>query len=238
MATYRYVVYDLQKSLSASFDDADFTFTQILYWVSVVANRLRVEGNAVTNSDLYTSTFYPVAVQKDDKERKYIDLPAQIMDLQNNAGVIYITYNVDTNSCHGPAFAQTWFQGVNIGAVQRLYMDEYEKPSAKNPYFYRVGDKVNDVSVNRMYLLGIECINVADVEIAIKASIDPKNICSLDDDIPLPDEMVSVLINEVLKLGKFIMMMPEEMVNDGEDTAEIKNQYSARGATLTDTTAQ
>ena len=28
--TYRYVVYDLQKSFSAAFDDADFTFNQIL----------------------------------------------------------------------------------------------------------------------------------------------------------------------------------------------------------------
>jgi hypothetical protein len=37
--TYRYVVYDLQKSFNASFDDADFTFNQILYWVMVTANR-------------------------------------------------------------------------------------------------------------------------------------------------------------------------------------------------------
>ena len=55
--TYRYVVYDLQKNFNASFDDANFTFNQILYWVQVVSNRLRVQHNAITNSDLYTSTF-------------------------------------------------------------------------------------------------------------------------------------------------------------------------------------
>ena len=55
--TYRYVVYDLQKNFNATFDDADFTFNQILYWVMVVANRLRVQQTMATNSDLFTSTF-------------------------------------------------------------------------------------------------------------------------------------------------------------------------------------
>ncbi len=47
--TYRYVVYDLQKNFNATFDDADFTFNQILYWVMVVANRLRVQQTMSTN---------------------------------------------------------------------------------------------------------------------------------------------------------------------------------------------
>lgn len=234
MATYRYVVYDLEKSLNASFDDADFTFTQILYWVAVVSNRIRVEQNALTNSDLFTSTFHSIPVQTDEKGRKYIDLPAQIMDLKNNAGVVYITYNEETCSCEGPMFAQRFFQGINLGSVQHLYLDEYTKPSVQNPYFYRIGHRVNDVSVNRVYLLGVECINVTDVEIAIKASIDPKKICSLDEVVPIPDERIQELINEVLKLGKFIMLLPSESINDGEDTSKVANQYSARGATLSD----
>ncbi len=85
--TYRYVVYDLQKNFNATFDDADFTFNQILYWVMVVANRLRVQQTMATNSDLFTSTFDDVPVLTDSKGRKYIDLPVQIMDLPNNAGV-------------------------------------------------------------------------------------------------------------------------------------------------------
>lgn len=221
--TYRYVVYDIEKSLKKSFDDADITFNQILYWVMVVANKLRLQQTTITNTDLFTSTYCPVDVLTDDKGRKYIDLPAQIMDLPDNAGVVYISYNVDTCSCKGPAFAQTFFEGVNLGEVQHLYLDKYTTPSAKTPYFYRVGDRVNGVDVNRIYLLGLECVNVSDVEIAIKTTLDPKTICDLDDNLPLPDELIQMLITEVLQLGRFVMMMPEEMINTGEDDTEMQN---------------
>lgn len=241
--TYRYVVYDLQKSFNASFDDADFTFNQILYWVQVVANKLRVQHNRFTNSDLFTSTFSSVPVMFDSKGRPYIDLPTQIMDLPNNSGIVYITYNIDTCKCSGPVFSQIWFQPTEIGRVQHLYLDEYTTPSAKNPYFYRVGDKVDGVSVNRIYLLGLECANVEDVEIAIKSSLDPSAVCNIDDNISLPDELLSDLVNQVLQLGRYIMMMPKETLNDGQDDSEIdyKAQYYAnRAAQLpdaTDTTA-
>jgi hypothetical protein len=228
--TYRYVVYDLQKSFNAAFDDANFTRNQILYWVQVIANRLRVQHNAITNSDLFTSTFSSVAVQTDDKGRKYIDLPVQIMDLPNNSGIVYITYNVETCKCSGPTFAQVWFQGTGLGAVQHLYLDEYTKPSVKNPYFYRVGDKVDGVSVNRIYLLGLECIEVEDVEIALKASLDPKKVCNLDDNIPLPDELVQELMMQVLQLGRFVMLMPSENVNDGQDGGEMDSRLYANRA--------
>jgi hypothetical protein len=226
--TYRFVAYDLQKSLKKTFDDADITLIQIIYWVQVVANRIRLQQYAVTKSDLFTSTFYPVTVQKDDKSRKYIDLPTQIMDLPNNEGIAYITYNIDTLSCHGDSFAQTFFQPVNTMEVQHLYLDEYTTPSAKNPYFRRVADKVNNVSVNRIYLLGIECVEVKDVEIAVRSSLDPRNICSLDDELPIPDERVGELIQEVLKLGRYVMLIPDERANDGADSTEVKQpkQYA------------
>jgi hypothetical protein len=237
--TYRYVIYDLDKSFNAAFDDADFTLNQIMYWVMVVANRLRLQQTITTNTDLFTSTFNNVAVQTDVKGRKYIDLPAQIMDLPNNAGVVYITYNEETCGCEGPAFAQVWFQGVNLGSVQHLYLDEYTKPSAQNPYFYRIGDHVDGVKVNRIYLLGLECVPVVDVEIAIKATLDPKQVCSLDDEIPLPDELIQELMMQVLQLGRFVMLMPKENINDGEDDAELNTQmYANRAVNLPDTTQQ
>lgn len=235
--TYRYVVYDLQKNFNASFDDANFTFNQILYWVQVVSNRLRVQHNNITNSDLYTSTFSSVAVMTDSKGRKYIDLPIQIMDLSDNSGIVYITYNVDTCKCSGPTFAQVWFQSTSVGSVQHLYLDEYTKPSTKNPYFYRIGDRVDGAKVNRIYLLGLECINVEDVEIAVKASLDPSLICNIDDEIPLPDELIQELTMQVLELGRFIMLMPSENINDGEDSGELDTRmYSNRAVNLPDAT--
>jgi hypothetical protein len=237
--TYRYVIYDLDKSFNASFDDADFTLNQLMYWVMVVANRMRLQQTIATNSDLFTSTFNDVPVLTDSKGRKYIDLPAYIMDLPNNSGVVYITYNEETCKCEGPAFSQVWFQGVNLGSVQHLYLDEYTKPSAHNPYFYRIGDRIDGVKVNRIYLLGLECVPVTDVEIAIKATLDPRQICSLDDEIPLPDEMIQDLMMQVLQLGRFVMLMPKENINDGEDGGELNTQmYANRAVNLPDTTQQ
>jgi len=233
--TYRYVAYDIQKNLYASFDDADFTINQVLFWVSVFANKLRVQHQLTTNSDLFTSTFSSVAVKEDTKRRKYIDLPVQVMDLPNNGGIIYITYNEETCDCAGPAFAQVWFQGTSVGAVQQLYMDEYTKPSAKNPYFYRVGHRADSTDVNRLYLLGVECAPVKTVELAVKSSIDPRQICDLDADIPLPDELIQDLITGVLQLGKFIMMVPEETTNDGADETEPPTPTYASRANLPQT---
>lgn len=228
--TYRYVVYDLQKSFNAGFDDADFTFNQILYWVQVVANKMRVQHNAITNSDLYTSTFSSIPVQTDPNGRKYIDLPIQIMDLPDNSGIIYITYNVETCKCSGPTFAQVWFQATTVGRVQHLYLDEYTKPSTSNPYFYRIGDRVDGVKVNRIYFVGLECINIEDVEVAIKASLDPSLVCNIDDEIPLPDELIQDLMMQVLQLGRFVLLMPSEVTNDGEDTSELNPRMYANRA--------
>lgn len=219
--TYRYVVYDIEKSLKKTFDDADITLTQILYWVMVVANKIRQQHDASINSDEFVSTFYPIDVKIDEKGRKYIDLPSSIMSKPNNAGVVYLTYNFDTKCCSGDAFAQVFFQPVNLGAVQHLYLDAYTKPSEKNPYFYRVGDKVNGVDVNRLYLLGIECVDVKDLEIAIKTTLNPKDLCSLDDELPVPDDLIQDLITEVLQLGRFVMMIPEERENTGEDETKM-----------------
>ena len=236
--TYRYVVYDLQKSFSASFDDADFTFNQILYWVLTVANRLRVQQNAITNSDLFTSTFSSVQVLTDASGKKYIDLPTQIMDLQNNGAIVYITYNIESCKCDGPMFAQRWFQGVNLGSVQHLYMDEYTKPSLDSPYYYRIGHQIDGIGVNRLYLLGIECAEILDVEIAIKSTLDPKMICNLDDNISLPDELIQELMMQVLQLGRYVMLVPDEIVNDGQDGAIIANAADTRYNQLPEATAQ
>lgn len=236
--TYRYVVYDLQKSFNSTFDDAHTTLPQILYWVTVIANKLMVQQNLATNSDLFTSVFNSVEVFTDENGRSYIDLPTQIMDLPNNSGIVYITYNLETCKCEGPAFAQKWFQGVNLGAVQHLYLDEYTKPSTDNPYFYRIAHSIDGVNVNRIYLLGLECIEIEDVEIAIKSTIDPSNICDLDAEIPLPNELIQDLMTQVLQLGKFVTLMPADITNTGADERSTNEaQYSAKNTTLPDSSS-
>ena len=223
MATYRQVSYDLEKSLKKTFDDADITFAQIVYWVMVVANKLRVGQHINTNTDLFTSTYSSVSIQKDVKGRKYIDLPTQIIDLPFQKGVKYIAYDVPDEECNGYSFVQTFFQPTFTSAIQHLYLDEYTKPSSSNPYFYRVGQSADGVSVDRLYLLGIETLPIESVEIAILSTLNPNNLPSLDDEIPLPDELILDLMTQILQLGRMILMIPDERINQGSDETKSPN---------------
>lgn len=228
MATYRYVGKDIQTSLNKAFDDADIRLPQIIYWIQIVANRLRKEEYDLTETGQFLSTFSSVSVSKDIKDRAYFDLPTPIMDLPNEGGIRYITYNYDSGCCcSGATFAQVFFQPTSVEKVHALYMDEYEKPSPKNPYFYVVGDKVDTVDVNRVYLVGVDCIHIKDVEIGILSSLDPSAVCNLDDEIPLPDERIEELTKTVIDIGRFAILMPEERVNQGSDESNEKIPESA-----------
>ena len=188
-----------------------------MYWVQVIANKLRADEYDAKKQDPYISTFYPVAVLSDDKNRKYIDLPTQILNVKADGGVRYITYNWETGCCQGDPLSQVQFDRTTVAGLRNLYAEPYTTPSPKNPFFYRIADKVNGVSVNRLYLLGLECVDVKDVEIGILSTMNPKEVCNLDDELPLSDEQVFLLITEVLKMGRFVMMIPEERVNIGTD---------------------
>jgi hypothetical protein len=222
MATYRFVAYDIQTSLKKQFDDSDLRLNQIIYWIQVVANRLRVDQLSKTDSGLYTSTFSSVPVQMDSKGRKYIDLPGSIMDLTDERGIVYITYNHETgNCCSGPAFAYTQFSPTTPSKSRLLNWSTYLKPSTTNPYFYRIGDKIDGENVDRVYFLGLECINISDVEIGLKCSLDPSSVCELDEQIPVPDERIEELMKAVLELGRWVTLLPNERINQGSDNPEL-----------------
>jgi len=215
MATYRYVAFDLLTSLKKMSDDADIRIPQVVYWIQVVANRLRVDQFLKTDTGLFTSTFNNVTVSTDLNGKKYIELPAAIMDLPNEEGVELISYCAD--ACDPTPQSTVFFQPTTLSRTPLLYYDEYTIPSSTNPYFYRVGDKVDGAKVNRLYFLGLECLEVDCVDIAIRCSLNPSDICNLDDEIPLPDERIKELMEEILAIGRFVMMIPEERINQGTD---------------------
>lgn len=229
MATYRFVAYDLEKSLKKTFDDAEITFAQVVYWVMVVANKLRAQHYLQTNTDLFTSTYSSVPIHKDNKGRKYIDLPTQMIDLPFQKGMKYIAYNIEQETEeNGYSFAQIFFQPTFTGQVQHLYLDEYTKPSRINPYFYRIGQYIDNVSVDRLYLIGIENLPIEDVEVAMLSTLNPNFLPNLDDEIPLPDELVLEVITQILNLGRMILMIPDERKNDGSDGTKVGNLPNAQ----------
>lgn len=227
MATYRYVAYNIKESYKKTFDDADLSLNQIIFWINVVTARLRKENEKDFEEGKFLTIFSKVSVKTDTTlhNRKYIDLPSDILDMDHHKGVRYITYNYESNSCcSGSNFAQVFFQPTDPIKAFRLNMDEYERPSAKNPYFYRVSGVDSCDNVNRVYFLGLESISVADVEIGVICNTDATLVCDLDTEINLPEYLVEELITRVLNLGRFLLLAPQENTNDGSDSTKRFNQ--------------
>jgi len=219
MASYRHVSYDILTSYKKTYDDSDLSLTQVLYWINVVVSRLRKENEKEFAEGKFLTVFCAVPVQLSDcKKRKYIDLPIDIADLDDSKGVQYITYNYETGCCcSGANFAQVIFQPTQPIKAFRLMGDEYEKPTPKNPYFYRVTGEEGCENVNKIYFLGLECIDVTDVEIGVICNVDAGTVCDLDSQVPLPDHLLEELIPRVLNLGRFLLIAPQENVNEGSD---------------------
>lgn len=201
---------DILETLKQTFDEKKIEMSHVVYWVQVTANALRVFHYKKHDTGMFISTFSSVTVQTDTslKNRKYIALPAVIYDLDDESAVNYITYNFETGCCcSGPSFAQTKFNRTTAQKAEALYYDDDSKPTPANPFFYRIG--------NRLYFLGLECVNVSDVEVALFTALDPSDFCDLDTEVPVPDDLLPHLKQEVLKMGGFVMMVPQERINDG-----------------------
>lgn len=220
MATYKYVAYNVQQSYKKTYDDSDLGLNQILFWINVVTARLRKENEKEFEDGRFLTIFSPLSVLIDEElgKRKYIDIPADVADMNNDKGIQYVTYNYETRCCcTGASFSQVIFQPTHPSQAFRLSMDEYEKPSPKNPYFYRVTGVNGCNNVNRLYFLGLECVEVESIEIGIICNADSNAACSLDDDVPLPEHLIEELITRVLNLGRFLLIAPQENVNEGSD---------------------
>lgn len=220
--TLRTIVNDISKDLKQVSDDKEVLDIQIAHWVIMIANRIRSQHISKRDSGAFLSVFPNIPVQQftvntspnEIKGRKYIEIPEVIYDYDKDGGIEYISYYVDgiEPGCPPPFTNQT-FTRTTPSDVQRIYFSSYEKPSPKNPYFYRVGPYV--------YLLGVECVNVKAVEIGIYAALRPVTDPTLDLDkrFDFPEETLYILKRQVLDLGRFVLMMPEDKVNDGNQQA-------------------
>lgn len=213
--TYRYFANDILETLKKNFDDADITMSHVIYWTLVGANRLNKLHAEKRDTGKFTTIFSSVSVKLDTalKDRKFIDLPAKMLDINNDKGIEYITFNFESCSCcEGPNFAQVLMQPTTPAKSHRLYMSLYEKPDPSNTYFYRIGERV--------YFLGVECINLKDVEIGIKTALDPEKVCDLDTELEVPEHLIQTLRAEVLNMGRMVLLVPADRVNEGSDETE------------------
>jgi hypothetical protein len=220
--TLRYVVYDLLRDFKQLHKDADIKAFQMLYWVLIHADRLRQQHIAKRDSGAYVTRF-SVPVEIDQTfNRQRIELPVSIYDFDGDAGVDYMCYSLTGYGTTGaptttlaghpdidrPQFTIISFTRTSAAKSARLYFREEEEPSPTNPYFYRQG--------KYLYLLGTEAVSVSEVEVGLKSTFDPTNV-SLDIDQPFefPQELLPVLKRQILDLGRFILQIPNDLINDG-----------------------
>jgi hypothetical protein len=220
----RYIIDDAIVSLKQTIDDAEISRPTIAFWVINIANRLKALHIDKRDSGAMLTTFPKVPVvtasnsQFHPDGRKYFTLPASIFDFDKDNAIHYIAYESDGGPNCPPRFTQVRFQRTNPASSRRLYWNPYEKPSPSNPYFYRTLDDV--------VLLGVENIKIKSVEIGVYAAI--QQVTNIDEDMPieLPEELIMLLQRQILDLGRFVLNVPEDKRNDGD---EIASQGIASG---------
>lgn len=230
MASYRYVCEAVIKALKQNFDDAEIPLTLVNFWVTATANRLRYlhlkkqdqkNGTFLSIFDnvpvLTSGTSSPPDLVAD---RKYFDLPESIVELEYDGGVDFISHVVDVGCCGEPAWTVVLFQRTAPSIAHRLYMNDFEKPSSLNPYFYVVG--------GRVYLLGVECYTIRELEVGLYTNFSPNIECDLDKKVPLPEHLIENLIAQTLTLGRFMFATPKDRENEATDTATDKESVDGR----------
>ena len=220
----RHFVDDISTDLKQTFDDRKVTDVSIAYYAIMLGDNLKAQHIKKRSSGAYMTSFDNVSISVSDvagdnliRGRFYFDLPECIYDFNMDRGIEYIAYSApeDVEACRAPIFNQT-FTRTTPGDLQRLEMNKYEKPDLKNPYFYR--------SENRVYLLGIDCIDPEDVklEMGLYTTLQPVTEIDLDAPFEFPEETLAILKRQVLDMARFALLVPEERVNDGVDTVNEK----------------
>lgn len=207
MATIlRHFIDDIIVSLKQAYDDREFGRAQVAYWTIVVGNRLRSQHIGKRSSGAYLSIFRDVPVDTDGG-RKYFELPKSVYDFNDDRAIDYLAFDSDGDPACGPRFSRNTFSRTTPKESEWLSMHPSTSPKPKNPYFYRSGDRV--------YLLGLEKVNVDSLEMGLFTTLDPITEIDIDAPFHFPEELLSQLKREVLDLGRFVLLVPEKDINDG-----------------------
>ncbi len=215
--TFRNLIGSLEVALKKTFDDADISLAQIAFWCTLFINKYRTARIQSENTGRYTTIFPNVPIYTPTTStinyiagRKYLILPSNILDLPNDEGIAYISYNQFSGYCP-PPFTATQFTRTTINASGALYFNVYETPQPDNPYFYLITNNI-------VYLLGVECINLNSLEVGLVTTFDPFTNCVMDENMDLDEALVADVYKNVLELGRFTMLVPSNTVNDASDS--------------------
>lgn len=218
MTTLRYLADAVQIQLKQLGDDRQVSFPLIVQWCGFFINKYRYQKGMQIDSGNYLAIYSNIPVVTATAStnpnivagRKYILLPEGVYDYDKDNGIDYISYPDFDLTCM-PSFAGVRFTRTTPSKAKRIYYGTYEKPSPGNPYFYRAGQEV-------VYLLGIETVNIPYLEAGLRTAYNPFYTGSLDDNLDMGEEAMDYVVKNVLDLGRFMLLVPQDRVNDADET--------------------
>lgn len=206
---------EIRTTIKQTFDDKEVSRAQVAYWVITVANRLLGQHTLKRDSGAFLSVYIVSVLQSKDtvlpniiKGRKYIELPKNIFDWDKDDGIEYIAYYDEDENCE-PEYQRKTMTRTTPTEIQWLSTSKYTKPSSNNAYFWRNGDQVN--------LVGIERVPIKKIEIGLYVTIDPLTKIDLNAPFYFPGELLDVLKRQVTDLARFSFLFDnvDSRTNDG-----------------------
>jgi hypothetical protein len=197
--TYRKMAFNVLESLKQVYDDPKITIPQVVHWILMAVNNINYQHIKKTRTGVYTNKYEVTSVL--DNGGKYILLPEDVVDLDNDMGIVLLEY------CNKTCDDVYPFSRTTAGSKWSLNGNKHTKPSIESPFFYRVGDK--------LYLLGIDCVNIDCLWLYLNTPVSSMANCDFDSVIPVPAQYGEVLFYRVMNLAKFGMVSVSERNNDG-----------------------
>jgi len=204
MSTYRYMAYNVLESLKQTYDDSKITLPQVIHWINVAINSINYQHSVKTNTSSFTNKYEITNIQFDG-DLKYFELPEGILDLKNDKGIELLEY------CYSGCLDVQPFQRTSTSAKWSLNGNKHTKPAIDNPYFYRVGNKI--------YLLGVDCIDIECLWVYLKTSVNGLPNCDLDSELPIDSQYEETLFYRTVNFAKFGMLSVSERLNDGSSAS-------------------
>jgi hypothetical protein len=211
---YADVIGAVSSDLKQSYQDQIIEPYTILYWVNIVANQLlyqHIQNDWSKNSWVNGEYIRPFRIRvRNEGNAKYFELPLGVLNINGrDDGINFVTYDLNQDFGDYPDLGMRQFTRTAPAVVPRLYMTWAEKPSPSNPYYYRIADKA--------YLIGIENVPCEYVKTGLVLGTTMQDIKSIEEEIRIPQHLLKILHYEVLKLGQFALMVPED-----EDKEKLK----------------
>jgi hypothetical protein len=203
----------LQLTQGAPSQDFQLDEEQVLFWGTTTLNDLKKreielelrKGNVIppiyiTRQEGLTLTEEAIAEIDGKKQRMWLQLTDEIIDLAKDQGLIQIQ-DYDYNLVYK----------ASLERLQMLNVMRFAKPSLNNLVYFRQGKKI--------FIEGIKTSEI-DAALFIVDYIKKDDLTTYgdNDDLILSDQLIPLLIDNVVQKGKLQMYGTQvDMTNDGVD---------------------